>query len=581
MSDPNSEPEREQQGRQININLSRNTIVLLVTFLALALMIVLVFFIPVGPRSGEEATPNTNVTVTGQQSATPAVVGGQQPGSYPGPSATTGAVAEGTPAGGGAYPGPAATSLPEPTQTDAAPPVQTGAISGTAVIALAPTALATATGAGLAATITPAIVAGNSTAYPGPNAQPGLTATVPPFNVTQQPGSTATPELPAPTLSLPTANVPPTPLPLPPTDILPPTSIPAPTNIPPPTDIPPPTNTRAPTNTPQPTAIPVDVVRGNVRWTPANGPIILRRDLHIPAGSRLTIDPGTEVRVAEGVSIYVDGQLQAFGRPDAPVRFGAAGAPSQRWSGIFGNAGSDIELASTEIAGAGAGGTMLVSEAGTLTIKDSRLSGNGGNILVNDSRLEIRNTEIAGNDMPFGAALEATYTGGNGVILAGNRIGGNRLQEGAPGVRITSNSAVDTLNLDIQRNLITSAAGGGNLILSTNGALRGSLTCNTLVGDSIGLDLRTETKQIPGFDLKARDNFIDAHTPPIIPEYLRYGIGRGAASEVALDMRGNWWGDASGPYDPELNQLGRGDAVGDNIDYAGWLTSAPSCAPRQ
>ncbi|MBC8078342.1 MAG: hypothetical protein H7Y32_19840, partial [Chloroflexales bacterium] len=109
MSEQNQEPERGQQGRQISINLSslsRNTIVLLVTFLALALMIVLVFFIPVGSRPGDEANPNAAVTVTGQQSATPAL--------------TAEAVATVTPADGSAYPAPPATSLPEPAD-EAAP----------------------------------------------------------------------------------------------------------------------------------------------------------------------------------------------------------------------------------------------------------------------------------------------------------------------------------------------------------------------------------------------------------------------------------------------------------------------------
>ena len=49
-----TDPEKEPEERQISINLSRNTIILLVTFLALALMIVLVFFIPVGSKDGPE-----------------------------------------------------------------------------------------------------------------------------------------------------------------------------------------------------------------------------------------------------------------------------------------------------------------------------------------------------------------------------------------------------------------------------------------------------------------------------------------------------------------------------------------------
>jgi hypothetical protein len=48
---------------------------------------------------------------------------------------------------------------------------------------------------------------------------------------------------------------------------------------------------------------------------------------------------------------------------------------------------------------------------------------------------------------------------------------------------------------------------------------------------------------------------------------------------MAIDMRNNWWGDPTGPYDPERHADGRGEAVGDNIEYAPWLTDRPSCAP--
>ncbi len=36
----------------------------------------------------------------------------------------------------------------------------------------------------------------------------------------------------------------------------------------------------------------------------------------------------------------------------------------------------------------------------------SRITDNGGGVLVVDSRLELAQSEIAGNDVPFGAAFE-------------------------------------------------------------------------------------------------------------------------------------------------------------------------------
>lgn len=344
-----------------------------------------------------------------------------------------------------------------------------------------------------------------------------------------------------------------------------------------PTNTRPPTNTPTRTNTPAPTTPPIDIVRGSQTWMAANGPIVVTRDIAIPRGATLTIEPGTEVRLAPGVSIFVDGTLNSAGRPDAPVII--TSLTGQRWEGIFGNPNSNITLDTTYISGGGSGGTVLTSDDAQILIRGSRFNDNGGTIYVNDSRFEMRDSEISGNDMPFGSALNLSYEYGNFVTMIGNRISGNRIDETAANVRIANTTPYDTLNLDIQGNYIV-GGGGGNLLITTDGPIQGQLFCNTLRNDTIGLELRTETKQIPGFNLLVRNNFFDDHTPSIVPDYLRYGIGRAAASEVVLDMRENWWGDASGPYHPESNPEGRGEAVGTNIDYSNWLRSAPSCAPR-
>lgn len=341
---------------------------------------------------------------------------------------------------------------------------------------------------------------------------------------------------------------------------------------------PPPTQPPAPRPTRAPTAVPIDVLRGTVRWTAARSPIVLARDQQLAAGATLIIEPGVEVRLAPGVSLFVDGSLLALGRADQPVRI--VGNTSQRWEGIFGRAGSTLIFEHTELRGGGAGGTMLLSERGSLALRNARLTDNGGHVQVNDSRLEVRDSEIAGNDMPYDSAIEASYGGGGGVIMTNNRIGGNRMQAGSAPVRISNLSTFDTVNLELVGNLLVGGE-GPDLEISTNGPLRGSLSCNALIGGYNGLSIRSETPQVPGFTITVRDNAIEKHTPPIIPAYLEYGIGRGATSEIALDMRANWWGSPLGPYEPERHADGRGEAVGDNIEFGPWLTERPACAPKQ
>lgn len=349
--------------------------------------------------------------------------------------------------------------------------------------------------------------------------------------------------------------------------------------LPPPTRLPaaPPTP-RPPTPIPSPTPVPVDVLRGNIRWTAARSPIRLTRDQQLAPGATLVIEPGVEVRLAPGVSFFVEGTLYAVGAPDRPIRFVAN--ERGRWEGLFGRPGSNIAMEYTEIRGGGAGGTLLTSEGGNLVLRHARINDNGGHIQVSDSHLEMRDSEIAGNDMPYGAALDASYLSGNSVTLTNNRIGGNRQQAGSPPVSLSNQSAFETLLLDIQGNLLVGQE-APDLLLFTNGPLQGGLSCNALIGGTNGLSLRSETPQVPGFALNVHDNATEKHTPPIIPIYLQYGIGRGATSEIALDMRNNWWGSPVGPYEPDRHADGRGEAVGDNIEFAPWLTERPACAPTQ
>ena len=112
--------------------------------------------------------------------------------------------------------------------------------------------------------------------------------------------------------------------------------------------------------------------------------------------------------------------------------------------------------------------------------------------------------------------------------------------------------------------------------------VRGTIRCNTLRGGDHGFSLKSSVPQLPGApQLLVRDNAIEAHLPAIVSDYLRSGVGRGATSDVFVDMRGNWWGDASGPYEPTRNVPGRGDAVGTVIEFAPWHSSRPACAPAR
>jgi len=50
-----------------------------------------------------------------------------------------------------------------------------------------------------------------------------------------------------------------------------------------------------------------------------------------------------------------------------------------------------------------------------------------------------------------------------------------------------------------------------------------------------------------------------------------YGVYKSASPTI--DAGNNWWGDASGPYDPSLNPGGAGNRVSDFVDFEPWLPS--------
>jgi hypothetical protein len=340
----------------------------------------------------------------------------------------------------------------------------------------------------------------------------------------------------------------------------------------PPVQPPPPTVPR-PTAPPTATPINADLLTGNLRWTLAQSPVILRREQRLTRGSSLIIDPGVEVRLAPGVAFYVEGVLSALGQAGQSVRFVNSGS---RWDGLYVVAGGSATFEHTELRGGGNGGTLIAANDGALTIRRVRVSDNCGQIRASGGRVEITDSEISGNDMPYGSAIEINAPIGP-LNVSGNRVGGNRLAAGTAPLSIR-NPTTEGANMTVQRNLLIGEQ-GPNLLLFTNGPLSGEISCNVLIAGTNGVQLKSDVPTTALNGLVVVNNVIDDHTPPIEPIYLKFGIGRGATSDLALGMANNYWGSELGPYDPIRHPDGRGDSVGVNITFGPWLTTPPACVP--
>ena len=343
------------------------------------------------------------------------------------------------------------------------------------------------------------------------------------------------------------------------------TAIPAATNTPAPTDTPLATNTPAPTNTPSPVPHPIEVLKGNVSWS---GEKIVTKDVLVSTGSVLTIEPGTTIRFGTGISLYVDGKLQALGRGDAPVRLTAARLP---WGGVFVRPNGDALLVSTIISNGGAAATVLYAEQANLTMRDVTMNSNIGQIRLSDAVTTIQQSVIRDNSLAYGSMIDASIDAGGSITIENSRIGPNTQVDGASALSLLATNTQGAVNLALSGSIFTSSS-GANVVINSAAPVNGSVQCNAFAEGTIGVQIRSSLPQVPGIGLALRNNAIERHS-------AKYSTARGMTSDVAVDAKENWWNSASGPYDPLRYRAGRGESVGTTVVADKWLTVRPACAP--
>lgn len=318
----------------------------------------------------------------------------------------------------------------------------------------------------------------------------------------------------------------------------------------PPTETP----TEAP---PTATATPaVAILRGNLRWTAANSPVRLSKDSLLAAGSTLAIEPGVEVQLAPGASLIVDGTLSAAGTAANPIRFRKGGEGN--WGSLVINDGASANFSGLDVRGAGAGGVVVAALGGQTTITNSRFAENRGQILVAGGNLDMQGTVVSG-PAPFVANL----TEGDTLRLKFNNIT-NTASDGATGVTVTSPTS--DVTIDVQGNMFKGNS-GTNLLVNFSEPLTALFQCNSFVGGAVGLSLKSRHPTLDGSRIVINTNSFINH--------LNYGL----AADVGVGAGNNWWGDASGPFEPTANPRGTGDRIGINGTFTPWLQSKPACSP--
>lgn len=151
------------------------------------------------------------------------------------------------------------------------------------------------------------------------------------------------------------------------------------------------------------------VVARDTKWK-AGPPHEIDRPIMILPGVTLTLEPGAEVILKPGISIFCQGRILAVGEPDKPVRF--RGLPGQPWGKIdfFGTeyprdsrGGNLLRHCTVE------GGQGVVARASDLTVEQCIFRYN----VSTPVRMEFSSGRIARNEI-YRNSTERDAAGGNG-----------------------------------------------------------------------------------------------------------------------------------------------------------------------
>ncbi|HSQ64272.1 MAG TPA: hypothetical protein VLM85_13690 [Polyangiaceae bacterium] len=112
-----------------------------------------------------------------------------------------------------------------------------------------------------------------------------------------------------------------------------------------------------------------DAIAADETWKAADGPHIVTFDINVNAGATLTIEPCAEVRIQNGYSIVVEGNLVAEGTATSPIKIGADD-PSTPWGDLQVFAPGTMKLAYATVSD---GGGQTVNAYGVIEARGDQL----------------------------------------------------------------------------------------------------------------------------------------------------------------------------------------------------------------
>lgn len=268
-------------------------------------------------------------------------------------------------------------------------------------------------------------------------------------------------------------------------------------------------------------------------WTAEDGPYRIVANVSVAPDATLTIEPGAEVQVAEGISLSVAGELVAEGTPDEPVTFTSPRANLSRgtWGSIrtAGDSSVTVSLRHAVIE-YGTDGLRVDNGAIRTTIENvtfADLAGDGVAVTASRSGTDVVITDSTFRDVGGGAvtagedgapvsrisgwrvedvsvdSVDETALNWHAAKVSGVRIADTRIENATGGA--VAIQASELRNSDIASNVITES--GDGISASTDVLTGFRITGNTISQSGVGVDV-TATRNVREFEI--RENSITA-----------------------------------------------------------------------
>lgn len=349
-------------------------------------------------------------------------------------------------------------------------------------------------------------------------------------------------------------------------------------------------------------------------WTKEGSPYVIQKDIDVPAGVTLNIEPGTTVKFKHGPGVdtrlFVYGRLHVGEAGQEKVRFMTSADDSDgfdvdrdgdtydpafpySWDLYFmSSAGSSITNASFSNFG------IISPRNSDVVIRDLETRHSQGTVSATGGKVEIYDSEFSdlatggvsmdSGEMVITSSVIRGVRSGNAISITYGtlRLDGIRVEDARANHSLyaakssvsVADSVFDKGGADWGIRLLDSSSTFSSTTVS--GFAKTGLS--VFGGSFSGERMSIERNAMGGITVE--DNFYSKSNVSGASLSGSRITGNGdfglhVSARAGMDARNNWWGSPSGPFSSEYNATGTGDKIWGNPEFRPWLEADPWAPP--